>query len=282
MGKREPLQDSDKKSIEVQPPKVDIRKVGVVSHDYRQHDFNSFRDYSYTFKETLEYLDSRGCDSVLFALYTIIQRKGYTLRDVLDKIKLKNIKYVFLEEFEDKEDGKNKYVIFYKKSKHWQEYKIFQKFGTLQYTRAFREKTINPFVDEVQTQRNFGNCTILLCGESNIVKYSPKLKEVRDDYNYLKAITSDVRVILNPIHDRMTRFEMKLKRKFLSRNNRWVISVWNKGKEDKNGTVKDGTDPAWTVFYNEKEVRILKENCNISSKTNIEIGIIDFLIDASA
>ncbi|PIU55320.1 MAG: hypothetical protein COS89_07690 [Deltaproteobacteria bacterium CG07_land_8_20_14_0_80_38_7] len=69
----------------------------------------------------------------------------------------------------------------------------------------------------------------------------------------------------------MTRFEMKLKRQFLSENKRWVISVWNKGKQDKNGKVKDGPDPAWTVFYNGNEKKV----SSIQNNLNLEIGVLD-------
>ena len=44
-------------------------------------------------------------------------------------------------------------------------------------------------------------------------------------------IPKEANIILNPIHDYMLRPEMKLKREYLSRSERWVISVWNKGKK---------------------------------------------------
>ena len=65
---------------------------------------------------------------------------------------------------------------------------------------------------------------------------------------------------------------MKLKRQFLSENGRWVISVWNKGKKDKNGKVRDGFNPAWTVFHNGKEKKVDL----IPNQLGVEIGILDF------
>jgi hypothetical protein len=116
-----------------------------------------------------------------------------------------------------------------------------------------------------------GNCVVLLCGESNGVKYSKSDKSIHDTYGLAGAIPKEVNIVLNPVHDRMTRFEMNLKREFLSRNNRWVISVWNKGKQDKNGRIKDGFDAAWTV-YNNGERKIVEP---ISNNFNLEIGILD-------
>lgn len=47
-------------------------------------------------------------------------------------------------------------------------------------------------------------------------------------YHFTNRVAT--KIILNPVHDKMTRFEMKLKRRFLPKNNRLVISVWNKEK----------------------------------------------------
>jgi hypothetical protein len=71
----------------------------------------------------------------------------------------------------------------------------------------------------------------------------------------------------------MTRFEMKRKRQFLSRKNRWVVSVWNKGKTFGDGKVRDGNGPAWTVFRNgeEKEVDVPL----IPNELEVEMGILD-------
>ena len=112
----------------------------------------------------------------------------------------------------------------------------------------------------------------MLCGESNGVKYSRDSKAVHDDFRLRKSIPEQAKIILNPVHDRMTRFEMNLKREFLSKNDRWVISVWNKGKVDKNGKVKDGKRPAWTIFYDGKEKAV-----ESIPEFGVEIGILDIV-----
>ena len=104
-----------------------------------------------------------------------------------------------------------------------------------------------------------GNITVLLCGETNVVKYDKGKKSVIDYFGVLKAIPSETRIILNPVHDRMTRFEMKLKRAFLSKHNRLVISVWNKGKTDKKGKNRDGRNPPWTIYSDGKEINMQRE-----------------------
>ena len=69
----------------------------------------------------------------------------------------------------------------------------------------------------------------------------------------------------------MTRFEMNLKRKFLSENGRWTVSIWNKGKTDKRGITKDGGHPAWKIFHNDKEQTIEQ----IPNQLNLEVGILE-------
>ena len=135
------------------------------------------------------------------------------------------------------------------------------------------EHQIDNFVKNELPKRCLGNCCVLLCGETNGVKYSKSDKKIHDVYGLREAIPKNVNIIMNPIHDRMTRFEMKLKRKFLSENHRWVISVWNKGKQDKNGNVRDGAGPAWTVYYNGKEVNV--ERIEKHFIFDVEIGILN-------
>ena len=258
------------------PNAISIKKVGIVSRDYREKDKNKFRDFSYNFESILLYLNQRSCDSVVFSLFTLVKRKSFDVIQALNKMKLNNINTVFIEEFLDgNEREAGEYVIYFKDKNIWKEYRLIQKFGTLEYTKSFKDTVIEPFKVEVKTQRLLGDCTVLLCGETNIVKYSKTSKKIEDKFNFLRVLNKDIKIILNPIHDRMTRFEMKLKRQYLSKNKRWVISVWNKGKSDKNGKIKDGDKPAWTIYYDGKEKTIKPIVCDISNQINIEIGILD-------
>lgn len=200
-------------------------------------------------------------------MFSIIPRESYDLRDGFKN--LKNIKAIFLEEFQD---GRNReagrYVVYYRASSEWKEYQFCQVFGTI---TGKPKRDIDDFVKNKIPKRILGNSCVLLCGETNGVKYSKKDKKIHDNFKLRATIPKNVNIVLNPIHDRMTRFEMKLKKQFLSENGRWVISVWNKGKQDKNGKVKDGNGPAWTVFHNGKE----KELERMPNDIGIEVGILD-------
>ena len=247
-------------------PPLNVRKIGIVTRDYGIKFSNGYRDFSHTLPKVLRLLDDNGCDAVLFSLFSIIPRKGYDPRTAFNG--LKNIKTILLEEFQDGESREaGRYVIYYRALSGWEEYEFHQVFGTV---TGMPQEKIHDFVKKEIPKRILGNCCVLLCGETNGIKYSKGDKKIHDTSGLRQAIPQNANVVLNPIHDRMTRFEMKLKRKFLSENNRWVISVWNKGKKDKNGKVKDGGGPAWTLYHNGNERKI-----DIHKEFGVEIGILD-------
>ena len=246
-------------------PVLDIHKIGIVTRNYNDTFPNGYRDFSHSLPSVLKFLDKEGCDAVLFSLYSI--RKGYDPCSAFND--LESIKTIFFEEFDD--DGEkrspNHYAIYYYTLSCWNKYKLTQKFGSLKNTSLGK---INNFVKEEMPARILGNCCVLLCGETNGVKYKKADKKIYDEFNLRQAIPGMTEIILNPLHDRMTRFEMKLKRKFLSENNRWVISVWNKGKQYKNGQTKDGSGPAWSIYHNGEPYEIA-----MSRDFGVEIGILD-------
>ncbi len=143
--------------------------------------------------------------------------------------KLKHIKAVFLEEYQDAKNREaNRFVAYHLAQQGWSEYEFTQKFGTI---TGMKMKDIEDFVNNEMPRRILGNSCVLLCGETNGVKYLPKDKKVFGSFSLRAAIPKEANVVLNPIHDRMTKFEMKLKRKFLSEHGRWVVSVWNNGEK---------------------------------------------------
>jgi len=257
------------RKVPVKRPNLEVVKLGIVSRDYRKQFPNGHRDFSFALGRVLKLLDNEACDAALFSLFSIIPRQGFSVLRALKP--LKRLKAVFLEEFTD--DGARReptrFVMYYRSGRTWREYEIKQKFGSLQ---KCKPACVEKFVASEMPRRMLGNSCILLCGETNGVKYSPADRAVDDVFGLRKSIPNEVNVVLNPVHDRMTRFEMPLKRKYLSESNRWVISVWNKGKEDGSGKTRDGRCPAWTVFHNGTEVSVDQ----IENSFNLEVGILDF------
>ena len=64
---------------------------------------------------------------------------------------------------------------------------------------------------------------------------------------------------------------MPLKREFLSQHSRWVISVWNKGKRDKNKKPRDAKGDPWTVFHDGRNELAVK----LENKMGLDIGIVE-------
>ncbi len=252
-----------------QPPNLHISKLGIVSRDYRHEYENGYRDFSKSLPGVLKLLDEQDCDAAIFSLFSVVPRRSFNLRACFRN--LRKINAVMLEEFHDgTERCARRFVVWHKTNGVWQEYEFEQVFGTL---TGMKEDDIHDFVKKEVPRRVMGNCCVLLCGESNGVKYSPKDRKVHDPYGLASAISKKVEIILNPIHDRMTRFEMKLKREFLSKNNRWVVSVWNKGKVYNNGLVRNENRPAWTIFRNGEEREV--EVPLTPDELEVEIGVLD-------
>ena len=261
-----------------QAPRLNITKLGIVSRDYGRKYENGYRDFSHVLPDVLKLLDNNGCDAVLFSLHSIAPRKNYNPLAAMKP--LKNIKAVFLEFLSDptrtpaKQLTFGHHFIFYRSKKEWRKCERSQKFGSLsKCTELEARAKMDDFVQNTMSTRTLGNSCILLCGEINGVRYSRKDKKINDRHGLRAAIPHEVKILLNPAHDRMTRFEMKLKRKFLSENNRWVISVWNKGKKiGSKNKPRDGTAPAWAIFHGGNE----KSTPSIGNSLNVEIGILDF------
>lgn len=251
-------------------PNLRIQRIGIVSRDYRVK-FAGRRDFSALLPDVFDLLDNEECDAVIFSLYGIIPRKDLNIIELLQP--LKHISVVFIEEFTEKNiSGKLtrepiRLSVYYKHN-NWNIYNINQEFGTV---NGLQKRKIFDFVENIE-QRCIGNFCIILCGESNTVKYVKEKKAIEDTFGLKNAIKKqNVKIILNPIHDKMTRFEMKLKKKFLSEGNKWVISVWNKGRKDKRGVTKDGKAPAWNIFFDGKELEIPQ----LENGLGLEIGICD-------
>lgn len=245
------------------------RKIGIVSRDYNIEYPNGYRDFTNHMPEILATLDKERCDTAIFSLFSIAQRDTYDFRSELDG--LNNLKLICLEEFEDSKEKRKavEYVVYYKSGSDWQEQRFKQVFARVNWLKP---ELVQKFPRETLPTRIFGNCCIMLCGETNGVKYDKKgSKSIIDPYGFLPAMPPEVEVILNPIHDRMTRFEMDYKRRFLSQNKRWLVAVWNKGKIYKSSKPRKEPGEAWAVYYDGVPVSISIEN----NLEGVEISFLD-------
>lgn len=253
----------------IEAPRLDISRIGIVSRDYRHTYPNKFRDFSYVMPGILALLDARGCDAVLFSLYSISDGSFDPRIYLKSKKKLKLVVYEMFKDGKKRKPGEK--IVYLKSKGKWLKFSLEQKFGSL--SKVSKAEVIE-FVKDFASRRTGGNWCVMLCGEVNGVKCSTEDKKVHDTYGLRNAIPKEVRIILNPGHDRMTRPEMKRKRQYLSKKGRWLISVWNKGKEFKDGRTRDGKDSAWQFFHNGKDVKkVLVES--VENNLGVEIGILD-------
>ena len=253
------------------PPQLEARRIGLVSRDYNHEYGNGYKDFSHSAAPVLQFLDDCGCDLVLFSLYSFMPRDGFdAFAD--PNLPLRNVRAICFEEFKIDAVGKRQheaYVVATNSAVGWTQHRVWQALGTL---ASKAESEVHRFVQEEFVQRRImGNCCLVICGESNAVKYSPLENRVVDRFGLRQTIPGEVTVVLNPVHDRMTRFEMMYKRRFLSEHSRWVVSVWNKGKINCRGQTRDGQKPAWTVFHNGEPVAIPA----IPNTWGVEIGIVE-------
>jgi hypothetical protein len=79
--------------------------------------------------------------------------------------------------------------------------------------------------------RSFGSTLMLACGEANIVSTQRGSPDITDPMGFM-ANLADKRLILNPTHTRMKRWEMAKKRRQFSIDGRTVVSVWNPDNKD--------------------------------------------------
>ena len=65
-------------------PAFNFRRLGIVSRDYHHTFPNNRRDFSYSLPSVLRLLDEEGCDAVVFSMYSIIPRKGFSVANKLE------------------------------------------------------------------------------------------------------------------------------------------------------------------------------------------------------
>jgi enamine deaminase RidA (YjgF/YER057c/UK114 family) len=222
--------------------------------------------------EALRLLDREKCDIAVFSLFTLEPRPGFSAVARFEG--LRHIRTVLVEEFLDgPRRNALRFVAYHRADDRWQEYSFRQCFGSLS---DVYDDEVEEFVQKELPARIMGNVCVLLCGESNGVNYSPSEKRVQDYYKLRAGLPDKVQVILNPVHDRMTRFEMEKKRSFLSKPDRLLISVWNKGKLFRNRSTGKRRPhkeplPAWSVFQGGRRV----EMKSLPNDLGVEIGIVD-------
>jgi hypothetical protein len=242
---------------------VTIGKLALVSHDYTVPSSRDFYDYSDHFHRINRVCDEHGCDTVLYALYTLDRHSIVRNHDAIFG-GLAHVRTVIAEVGEPGYDRFDHVEV-------WQRGRLTpivakQRFATS--TAPDAEK--RSFLADLD-QRRIGDSLLVICGETNIASLVRATGGFSDPYGFADRLGGmNVGLVLNQIHDYMRRYEMREKRRYYSLGGRTVVSVWNRGKG------KEAYLP-WTVFHHGQELTEAVEELPtpFHDRPDIRIGVLD-------
>jgi hypothetical protein len=240
-----------------------IRKVALVSHNYNVADSRGLYDYSEHFARINKLCDEQGCDTILYALYTWDQDSPVVRNHDAIFAGVDHIQRVALEVGQRGPKGIDHSEVWFRGERD--PLVAHQHFAQGKDPDSSKRAFINDLPN-----RRVADGVLVICGESNIatmVQHS----DFTDPFGLTDWLRErNVGPILNPIHDKMTRPEMKMKREHYSRSGRTVISVWNEGHG------REAPVP-WTVFHDgTKRTEAVRElPTPFSDRPDIRIGVLD-------
>ncbi len=240
-----------------------IKKVAVVSHNYNLLNRYGHQDFSEHFSEINKICDIKTCDTILYSLFTWDEKSPVPRNHQSIFSGLKNVRCIILEVGNQK--SVRKVVEVWLKGNDSPKL-IEQKFAKAK--DSYEQQ--RDFISDIN-KRVIGNGIVVVCGESNIVGYVPRDGSFKDNFEFNGILRSlSTQFVFNPLHDYMTRYEMKKKRAYYSREGRTVITVWNQGKRKGEGRIP------WTVFFNNKDITVMVKEIPIPipARPDIRIGIV--------
>jgi hypothetical protein len=255
-----PVPASAKQSVE---PVTEIKKIALVAHDYTVPDSRGFYDYSEHFARINKLCDDQGCDTILYALYTWdstspVPRTHDSMFDAL-----KHVRQIVLEVGKPRKGYDH--VEVWVRGQH-EPMIAYQRFAEADDPVGAKRL----FIDDLPS-RQVSSTLLVICGETNITRLKRATKTFDDPFGFVEQLQGlNPRLILNPVHDYMTRPEMKKKRRFYSQGGRIVVSVWNRGRG------KESWRP-WTAYHDgeERTDGVLELEQPFAERPDIRIGLLD-------
>ncbi|MGO9151716.1 hypothetical protein [Mycobacterium sp.] len=245
------------------PTVAQIRKVALVSHNYNVADDRGLYDYSEHFARINKLCDEQGCDTILYALFTwdqdsLVVRNHDAIFGGLD-----HTQRVILEVGQRGPKGIDHSEVWFRGK---QDPLVARQHFAKSSDRVADKRA---FMNDLPA-RHVADGLLVMCGETNIASML-RHSDFNDPLRFTNRLEEmKVRVILNPIHDYMTRYEMRKKRCRYSFGGRTVISVWNQGRG------REASLP-WTVFYDgmERTKAVGELPRPFSDRPDIRIGVLD-------
>ena len=242
-----------------------ISRLALVSHDYNVEDSRGLYDYTEHFSQVNHLCDQQGCDTVLYALYTWDDRSPLPRNHTDIFSGLLRIQRVILEvgQLFDRYDH----------VEVWQRDVDCPLVATQRFAKsAAAGYCKQAFLDDLP-RRVVQDGLLVICGETNIASSVRGSDDFFDPYQFADFLRDmGVRLVLNPVHDYMSRHEMRKKRRYYSLGGRAVISVWNQGKK------RESRQP-WTVYYDgaDRTDAVVEQPRPFSDRPDIRIGVLDLI-----
>lgn len=242
-----------------------IRRVALVSHNYNRADRRGLYDYSEHFAAINALCDEQGCDTILYALFTWDpDLAGFRSHDAIFG-GLRHVQRVILEVGQPAP----------KLIEHIEIWSRGQQDPVTVKQRFARSSDPDDgkrmFMGDLPNRR-VADGLLVSCGETNIASLVRATGGFNDPYGFTRQLSEmNVGPILNPIHDFMTRYEMRKKRGYYSREGRAVLSVWNQGKRAGEAALP------WTVYHDGIDrTSTVEELCTpFTDRPDIRIGVVD-------
>jgi hypothetical protein len=241
-----------------------IRKVALVSHDYNVTDSRGLYDYSEHFARINKLCDEQGCDTILYALYTWDRDSAVARNHDAIFGGLSHVRRVVLEVGQPALESYDHVEVWLR----GQQAPVLarQRFATSSSPDASKRE----FMSDLPARR-VTNAVLVICGETNIASTVRGSDGFYDPYGFADRLREmNVGLVLNPVHDYMTRHEMRKKRRHYSFGGRAVISVWNQGRG------KESNLP-WTVFHDgvERTDAVRELPRPFIDRPDIRVGTVD-------
>jgi hypothetical protein len=256
---------------EVPPFTMSPRKIALIAVDWLDsyEEETTERDdweqpgFHPLFSGIAQLCDQAGCDTILYALFSHSEYKhGALKRQDLFGRQPKNLQWIILEVSRDKSKHDNITLV-------WERTQSKPHTLVQRLARGHDEKGKHALMKDL-SGRTFGSTMLLLCGEVGIINTQRGSNEIADKHGFLETLhEKGIQVILNPGHTFIRRHEVPKKREALSEDNRWLLSVWNRGWHERG---PQGKVP-WQVFYGGHEAHVTELPHELGA--DIRIGIVE-------
>lgn len=211
------------------------KKIMMISRDLGCDDFYSELD------RILEIGVKEKVDVLLFALFTLdyehITKESLRLKLVEYTKKYKKF---ILVEFADLSDFSDCTVVCFNNG----QMKVFYQLVGKSNAKPFWKEAL---ISELPNRIFNNDMLVLICGEMNLgLTVNKKTNKVEDPYKILNWLKDqNIKIILDPFHDTAVRYEVAYKKRELSKDERLVVSIWNRNPRKHHNAIRP-----FQIFYN--------------------------------